>query len=846
MIRLACLFWFLACFCIGCAAEHAEPCRSACGSTCVDLAADPANCGACGNVCEAGASCSAGRCRTSCAEPAPTDCGTGCVDVARDPLNCGACGTACDEGSVCSQASCQSQCSGAYADRCGQACVDLRSDPAHCGACGHACKGGEFCSGGECAHECGAYAPDECNGLCVDTRSDPRFCGGCASPCQDGELCVDGACGRQCSGSRSLECDQACVDPLSDPRFCGSCDVHCALDQVCNDGVCQDGCAAPTPSFCGGVCVDLEHDARACGSCAIACKAGAVCSQGSCGLECNADGETRCGDTCVKLDSDAAHCGECDHSCPSEQFCSDGACADSCGGDTPFECGSRCVSADQAQACGIQCFGDTPSLCGDGCVDLGRDAANCGSCDNACDAGQHCVESECVVSCPVGTPDVCGDACVDLAADAQHCGACTTKCALDQQCIEGSCTPICSAPSATPCDGSCVDTESDASNCGGCGVVCGDDQRCDDGACHSHVIDIVTGASHVCGLLSTREVGCFGSNNYEQLGDAELAVGGYGKTRVKGLAGAVAELDAGWWHSCALLDSGEVQCWGGNYYGELGRDPSLTTTSAAPFEIQGFASTPQHLVSGDYHACVLTEAGSVQCWGRPNEGQLGRMTSPGPSWQPDAVSGLPADIATLQCGAYHCCIRRAAPDASIYCWGRTDEGQLGNSPTAGYSLALAVSAVPAPADGIAIPASIAIGQMHSCAIGGDGDVYCWGTNYYGELGVSGALVGSLVQVEGLPAGRKAVAVFAGWYASCAKLDDGSLACWGYHLASGSDTSSAVPQVVLQRAASKVALGPQYGFALFSDGDVWSWGRRFELLGRDSQPAFEPKACCYDL
>jgi hypothetical protein len=77
-----------------------------CGGICVDLQSDPANCGACGNVCSF--ICDAGQCTflQACLSP-QVACGNVCVDLQTDPNNCGACGNACLVIETCAGGECQ-------------------------------------------------------------------------------------------------------------------------------------------------------------------------------------------------------------------------------------------------------------------------------------------------------------------------------------------------------------------------------------------------------------------------------------------------------------------------------------------------------------------------------------------------------------------------------------------------------------------------------------------------------------------------------------------------------------------------------------------------------------------
>lgn len=149
-----------------------------CGGVCVDLLTDMANCGACGALCESGlvgVACIAGVCvRTSC-PAALTSCGDNpnlpyeqhCFDLSTDPANCGACGNVCASGAcsggVCAPAEGEG-CAEGQAD-CGGVCIDTCCDNNNCGACGNVCGDGLTCFEGVCdcpSGDCGE--PDDTTG----------------------------------------------------------------------------------------------------------------------------------------------------------------------------------------------------------------------------------------------------------------------------------------------------------------------------------------------------------------------------------------------------------------------------------------------------------------------------------------------------------------------------------------------------------------------------------------------------------------------------------------------------------------------------------------------------------
>ena len=131
--------------------------QTVCGSSCVDLQADPTHCGACETVCGRGEACTAGHCELAC-PTGQTACAGRCASLDTDRANCGACGVACGTGLVCSMGSCTLEC-GAMLATCGMGadggaggryCADTRTDRLNCGSCGNACGAGMICEAGHC------------------------------------------------------------------------------------------------------------------------------------------------------------------------------------------------------------------------------------------------------------------------------------------------------------------------------------------------------------------------------------------------------------------------------------------------------------------------------------------------------------------------------------------------------------------------------------------------------------------------------------------------------------------------------------------------------------------------
>jgi alpha-tubulin suppressor-like RCC1 family protein len=106
---------------------------------------------------------------------------------------------------------------------------------------------------------------------------------------------------------------------------------------------------------------------------------------------------------------------------------------------------------------------------------------------------------------------------------------------------------------------------------------------------------------------------------------------------VVGLGSGAAAIAAGEEHTCALLTTGGVKCWGRNRYGQLG--DGTTTQRSVPVDVVGLGSGTAAIAAGYGHTCALLTAGGVKCWGADHYGQLGLGTT--------IFSATPIDVVTL-------------------------------------------------------------------------------------------------------------------------------------------------------------------------------------------------------
>jgi alpha-tubulin suppressor-like RCC1 family protein len=138
----------------------------------------------------------------------------------------------------------------------------------------------------------------------------------------------------------------------------------------------------------------------------------------------------------------------------------------------------------------------------------------------------------------------------------------------------------------------------------------------------SGVIRVAAGRYHTGALLAS-SVQCWGHNSYGQLGDG-TTVDKSSPVEVAGISG-LAHLSMGSYHSCGVTAAGGAQCWGRNDYTQLGN--GLTANSPVPVDVLSLVSAASMLAAGLSHTCALLDTGVVQCWGRNDRGQLGDGTT---------------------------------------------------------------------------------------------------------------------------------------------------------------------------------------------------------------------------
>ena len=334
---------------------------------------------------------------------------------------------------------------------------------------------------------------------------------------------------------------------------------------------------------------------------------------------------------------------------------------------------------------------------------------------------------------------------------------------------------------------------------------------------HSSFVSSVDLWETGCVTTDTGGVKCWGSGTAGELGNGGTS-NSSSAVAVSGLSSGVVSVSVGSYHACALLDTGGVKCWGYNGYGQLG--DGTTTTATAPVSVSGLTSGVASISVGYGSSCAVLTSGALKCWGRNDQGQIGDGTTTHRN-TPTTVSGLSSGVKLVGVGNLHACAALISGGAK--CWGDSSSGELGD----GQRIA---SRTPVSVFGLTeVVSAISSGGPFTCILLSTGEMKCWGSNSNGQIGSgSGSNYHPApVTVSGLSSGVTAIAT--GNNHACALLNSGGMKCWGYngigHVGDGTTTDRSTPVNVsgLTSGVSAIAAGQNASCAVLTSGDVKCWG-----------------------
>lgn len=188
------------------------------------------------------------------------------------------------------------------------------------------------------------------------------------------------------------------------------------------------------------------------------------------------------------------------------------------------------------------------------------------------------------------------------------------------------------------------------------------------------------------------------------------------------------KLTAGWNHTCALADDGEVWCWGMNDHMQLG-DGTYAPDRGNPVRVVGLPGPAIAISGGASHSCAIVAGGDAYCWGHNDFGRAVPSTSDDPVRRPSLVSAGGVHFSDIRAAGAHTCA--LATDGTVFCWGANHAGQCGVDPQNGR----VVKVDPHRIANVDQVTSIESVKNHACAVRSAApSLVCWGENKYSDLG----------------------------------------------------------------------------------------------------------------
>lgn len=275
------------------------------------------------------------------------------------------------------------------------------------------------------------------------------------------------------------------------------------------------------------------------------------------------------------------------------------------------------------------------------------------------------------------------------------------------------------------------------------------------------------GGSHSCALATDGSVWCWGGNASGQLGTGDL-VSSHDPRQVA-LSDKAVDVRTGFDTTCALLADASVWCWGANSEGQLGQGDTFPGQDH-PLPVQVTTSRDWVFVAtGQGHTCGIRAAGTLYCWGRNTDAELGLGATEPQQLRAPAQVGTDADWVEVSCGQETTCGRKR--DGSLRCWGSMESGAVAVGDAAPRAVPTPV--VPPFADW----SSVDTNTFHTCGLRAAGAIWCAGRDTEGQIG-SPDLADANPTLQQADPNPGWVEVRTGRFFTCARKADDSVWCMG--------------------------------------------------------------------
>jgi len=283
------------------------------------------------------------------------------------------------------------------------------------------------------------------------------------------------------------------------------------------------------------------------------------------------------------------------------------------------------------------------------------------------------------------------------------------------------------------------------------------------------LLDVSLGEGFTCARTVEGEVWCFGANARGELGVGDTNPRST-PTKLT-LPRSAAQIAAGYEHACAILDDGALVCWGENLEGQMGQNDSYPGANVLSPVRVGTDADWKSVSAGQGHVCGIRAPGTLWCWGRNSDSELGQGAGAPIQIRTPTRVGDASDWVQLDTGQNGACGVRA--DGSLWCWGGNAFGQAGTAPSTAIT---APRQVGADRDWL----EVSIDTFSTCARKRDGSLHCFGRNVEGALGVGDFTDRSSPTRAGTDLDWTQVSM--GRFHACARKNTGAVACTGENVA----------------------------------------------------------------
>jgi hypothetical protein len=417
-----------------------------------------------------------------------------------------------------------------------------------------------------------------------------------------------------------------------------------------------------------------------------------------------------------------------------------------------------CSTGCSLEICEVAACNTDPAAGGGGAGQGGGGGATCEpSCSPGANASAECVDGACVYTCEAGFESCDADP-SDCEVDVrtkENCGACGNGCVVECSEIDGGLACNDPVEIAAGRDHTCVRKPSGTVFCWGgnnMGQIGNGQSALFEDVPQKAQLEgsvrasrVVAGGNASCILDQVGAVWCWGNSTPSGVASIVPSTTGTDALSVHGRFGVVlrsgsvssfspepplvaptsffsgaSAIARGEGHGCAVRSGNAVHCWGSNSSGQLGIDPATPDLQNPTFPIAGLQAVG--VAAGDAHSCARTQNGDLRCWGESVDfGQVGHGVF--------ANTHLPqlvlSQVSKVKLGPV---TSAALSNGELYLWGANSDRQVATTQAQGVTTPTLRADVQGVVD-------FALGGTHTCVLTAGAEVYCFGANDKGQLGV---------------------------------------------------------------------------------------------------------------